>query len=942
MNFIRKTALVVGLLLLSMNTISGVGNKIENYKQLWENVTAAENDRLPKTALESVDQIYKKALRESNHQQIIKALIYKLKYIAETDENSDLLFFEQLENEINKAGFPVKNILQSLRAETYWQYFQAHRWRFYDRTETSDYDHKDIRTWDLKKILKETIKNYQLSLSNKEDLKKVPIDDFEEILDNGNTRALRPTVYDFLAHRAIDFFANDESQLIQPAYQFQIDDNSYFSKADKFIEIAISTADTLSLKFHALIYLQDLVAFHLNDTLRDALLDVDLRRLKFVYQNAVTKEKIGKYETSLMELVMKYNNSPLVAEVFFPIAQLHSDLSSKYNSQESDDYKWYKKKAHDICKKVLEQYPGTPGASNCLQLKTNLENKNISLQMEKVNLPDEPILGLCQFRNIDKVYYRIYKTDYLEIKNKLHYDSNSILDLFRSRKYLKSGEIILPDDGDLNPHSTEIKIPELPLGQYVFILSYNRDFNDELNCVTYNIIEVSNISYIHRKIDSETLEFYLINRKNGEPIPDVAVTAWTNNYNDTERRYQLKKGIEFQTDKKGFLNIDLPIKGMDDERYFFLQFSKGDDTLFLDQNYSNYPYYNEEHSYLRTFFFTDRAIYRPGQTVYFKGIVLETDGKDNQIKTGYRTRVELIDVNYQKVAELDLITNEFGTISGSFVIPQGVLTGNFYISNNLGEHHFSVEEYKRPTFEVNFDPVTESYALGDDVSVSGKAKAYAGFNIDNAELTYRVVRTVSYPRWWYFYRRSYYNDTMEIVNGVSKTDNEGNFEINFQAIPDLKIPKEDDPAFTYQIFVDVTDINGETRSAQEYVRVGYTMLRLEFSIPDKVNQEQEEFNYAISSLNLNGQYEPAAGTIKIYKLDSTDKIFRQKLWGDPDKRKFTREEYYSEFPHDQYDSELDYYKWEKELMVWEDVFDTEVDKIVNLKKIPQLVWEQGV
>jgi len=592
---------------------------------------------------------------------------------------------------------------------------------FYDRTETTDYDHKNIRTWDLKKILKETINNYQLSLFQEKELKNVPIDDFEEILNEGNTRSLRPTVYDFLAHRAIDFFANDESQLIQPAYQFELDDNSYFSVAKKFVELDITSADTLSLKFHALHYLQDLVEFHLNDDHRDALLDVDLKRMKFVYKNSVTKEKIGKYETALLEMAMKYNNSPLAAEIFYPIAQLYSELSSKYDVNGPDEYKWYKKKAHDICRKVLTKFPETNGAKNCLQLKTSLENKHLSLEIENVNLPDEPILGLCQFRNLDNIYYRIYETDYPEIKENLQYNNYSILEMIYGRKYLKSGEISLPDDGDFNQHSSEIKIPGLPLGQYILLLSYKSDFKDEDNCITYNIIEISEISSIHRKKDPNILEFYLLNRKSGDPLPNVEVTVWSNHYNQKLRKYQLKEITEFQTDKQGHLIIDLPISGMGDDRNFYLQFSNGDDNLFLDQNYYNDSYYHDDEIDLRTFFFTDRAIYRPGQTVYFKGIILETDGKQNQIKEGYRTKVQLMDVNYQEVAKLDLTSNEFGTISGTFVIPQGVLTGNYHISNNLGDHHFSVEEYKRPTFEVNFDPVTESYALGDDVLVTGSS-----------------------------------------------------------------------------------------------------------------------------------------------------------------------------------------------------------------------------
>ncbi|KQC06449.1 MAG: hypothetical protein APR54_01685 [Candidatus Cloacimonas sp. SDB] len=942
MNVFTKSVLLIGLLLLSVSAISAEIKKSNNFQDLWEKVQEAENNRLPKTALEFVEHIYNKAVAENEQQQIIKSLIYKLKFIAEIDENSDLLFFEKLEEEITRADIPVKNILNSLKAEAYWHYFQAHRWDFYNRTETIEFDHKDIRTWDLKTILQEAIKNYKLSLRNPEKLQKLAISDYEEILSKGNTRELRPTVFDFLAHRAVEFFTNDQSQIIQPAYQFEIDNNNYFTEAEKFVELKISTQDSLSLKYSALEILQDLIEFHIPDQNKAALLDVDLKRLDFVYKNSVTQDKTKVYETALMNLVMKYQSSPLAAEIFYQIARLNSDLGSKYDPGISEDYKWQKKKAYDFCQKVIEQYPDTPGAQNCLSLKSELETKNISLQLEKVNLPNESILALCSFKNIDQIFYRIYETNYEEINNVINHNQNLILENFNTREIFNEGKLGLPDDGDLNQHTAEIKLPQLDIGQYLIILSHKADFGNKDNCLTYNILEISNISTIQRRTGSESLEFNVMDRRTGYPVSEVSISVWTRNFMDAERKYHYKKAAEFVTDKKGHILIDLPVAGIKDSRHFNLQFQKGEDVLQLSENFYNYSYFYDEETQLRTFFFTDRAIYRPGQTVYFKGIILETEGKNNRIKTGYKTSVELIDVNYQEISRLDLVTNEYGAFSGSFVIPQGVLTGNFQISNDMGSHYFSVEEYKRPGFEVKFDPVEESYALGDEVTVTGNAQAYAGFNIDNADLSYRVVRTVTFPRWWYLYRRPYYNDTMEITNGTSQTDNEGNFEVKFTAIPDLKIAREDDPAFTYQIIVDVTDINGEARSAQQFVRVGYSLLRLEFSLPDKIAQEENEFKYEILSMNLNGQYEPAAGEIKVYKLDSPDKIFRPKLWSEPDKKSFTREEYYSEFPGDQYDSEMDFYRWEKEKLVWDETFNTEKNKFVDFKKIPQLVWEQGV
>ena len=141
------------------------------------------------------------------------------------------------------------------------------------------------------------------------------------------------------------------------------------------------------------------------------------------------------------------------------------------------------------------------------------------------------------------------------------------------------------------------------------------------------------------------------------------------------------------------------------------------------------------------------------------------------------------------VEKLELRTNEYGTFEGAFTAPMGVLTGQMFVRNPTGSKYFSVEEYKRPKFEVKFDPVEGSFKLNDKVKVSGNAKAYAGSNIDGAEVRYRVTRRASFPWWFGWWRGGYSgNNAMEILNGTTTTDENGNYEIEFEAIPDKSIP----------------------------------------------------------------------------------------------------------------------------------------------------------
>ncbi len=343
-------------------------------------------------------------------------------------------------------------------------------------------------------------------------------------------------------------------------------------------------------------------------------------------------------------------------------------------------------------------------------------------------------------------------------------------------------------------------------------------------------------------------------------------------------------------------------------------------------------------------FFLDRAIYRPGQVVYFKGLMLETDGKkDHEIITDHKTTVTFYDANSQKISDVALTTNEYGTFNGQFTIPFGKIGGQYYIMNEVGSQYFRVEEYKRPKFEVKFEPVKGSYSLNDKVTAEGFAKTYSGVNLNDVEVKYRVVRNVSFPYFYYGWR-GYYNwywgnnTEMEITNGVTKTDKEGKFKIDFSAIPDLSIPKETKPVFNYIVYADVVDVTGETHSAQTYVSAGYVALVASINLPEIVNNQSSD-KYSVSTTNLNGQFEPAKVSVDVYKLKTPSRVFRNRLWQKPDEFLLTKEDFYESFSNDIYNEEDQFFNWEKDKKVFKTSFTTTDSSYISFKD--QDDWEPG-
>ncbi len=347
------------------------------------------------------------------------------------------------------------------------------------------------------------------------------------------------------------------------------------------------------------------------------------------------------------------------------------------------------------------------------------------------------------------------------------------------------------------------------------------------------------------------------------------------------------------------------------------------------------------------FLFTDRSIYRPGQTVYFKGIAMQTSEGKSEVLDNELVYAVLYNVNHEEVKELEFKTNEFGSIAGEFILPNDGLTGQYHIEFDAESGgidietrtYFSVEEYKRPKFEAKFNPITETFKVDDSVTVKGEALAFAGSNITDAKVIYRVHRKVQYPRWYYWYRPWFTSEPQEIAHGESKTNDKGEFEITFKALPDESVDKTSLPVFNYEVIADVTDLNGETRSATTIVNVGYHALIANITIDNKLDKTKKDHQLTIDTKNLNGEFVPATGTINIYKLQAPNKVLRPRSWSAPDYQEFSESEFNKLFPHDAYNDEDDSKNWKKGDLMFSEKFDTNKSKELELGNIKK--WESG-
>ena len=264
----RKTRIVIYSFLLifsfslSLISVEKPGktftSSAESYKDSWGKIDSLMKKGLTQTAIDSVDKIYARAKKAGNADQTIKALIFGFRLMDYKEENSAQKVISRLNAEIEESKFPVTPVLHSMLAECYWNYYQNNRWQIYDRTQTENTDLQDINTWDLRTIMEKIISEYDLSLMEKGKLKQSRLSIYDEIIENRSPDDnLRPTLYDFLAHRAVDFFSTDDHSLTKPAFEFTLNSPDFFLPFDRFARLDIRTQDTSSLKFHAIRILQD-------------------------------------------------------------------------------------------------------------------------------------------------------------------------------------------------------------------------------------------------------------------------------------------------------------------------------------------------------------------------------------------------------------------------------------------------------------------------------------------------------------------------------------------------------------------------------------------------------------------------------------------------------------------------------------------------------------
>lgn len=902
----------------------------QNYEKQWEKVIELETDGEIKSAAAVTDTIYNLAKKDKNEPQIIKAFFFRSKYMQTLDEDAQIKIIDNIKHEINTADIVAASIMQSLYAEMLQNIYSINRYRIENQKRTDSKTPADIFTWSENDFENEINTAFQKSIENRDILYNTPLEKYEAIiLINPLIKRGGRSVYDFLAERYItlnqEYSYYSEEKLLKPlAYLLYGNSNDFEN---------FTPPDSLKTNYRdILLFCKDLEKFYTakNDT--TSLYRSVLRRLEFVNTKSSGMQQQHIYINTLQELGQKWQKHPYAYRAKLMQATLLKEYADKIKTPDNLI------KSVSLCNEIISNSRINDITPQAILLKNSLVNHSLKMTIEDYVIPNKPVLALVDFKNVDSLYVNIYKMS----QNESETYRDKLADYIKNHKSIIEKTYVLTNKKDFFTYSTEIILPSLPSGYYLIEASDNKVDSQNSG---YTTIQSTRLALIKHNQEN-FVAYQVLDRETGEPLHKAQVTV---------------EGSKKKLDRNAKITLKA-IKDIKKHPFDTVVVTYKGDTIstFYGEKYRTYHDNDSDDFTANVQLYLDRAIYRPGQTVYFKGILMQyKKGVFSTVPNTY-VMVTIEDAARNDLKTFRLKTNEFGSFTDKYTLPLGILPGYFSINvdaddnseedpnyDTKSDEHpfwdrvdfdsnsidFRVEEYKRPTFEITFPPVKNNVRLNEKTSFTGIAKSYSGATISNAKVKYSIKCQSKMSRY------EFYGDSRntEIDTGEATTNNDGSFTINFVPLPDPEFKKEELPVFTYSINISITDINGETRTGTGTIRAGYHSLELEASLPAIVNTKNKNA-IVINSKNLNGEFKATEGELRVYKIVEQNRVTRNRIWSEPELQVIPEAEFIKAFPY------LSYHERKRDSimhgkMVFVKNVNTSIDKSISVEDFTG--WESG-
>ncbi|MDR1979997.1 MAG: alpha-2-macroglobulin [Tannerellaceae bacterium] len=480
--------------------------------------------------------------------------------------------------------------------------------------------------------------------------------------------------------------------------------------------------------------------------------------------------------------------------------------------------------ALQTCEEALAKYPRYKRINAVKAMKQEILKPALSVSTGKTVYPSGEIKLHVTHRNLDGFTVHYHRTDHPARKTVEH------IRLIRPENYMPKDTTFTlkaPDDEGL--YTIRI-VPDAKTGE-----------------IPDHVVASTRLKTLTRKLPSGRFEIVVLDAMSGQPVAGATVRLYTN------KKGTMTETAVYTVNEDG--KIELPWNNTDQQ----ISAEKGKDRFMFPQyvmNHGDYRFSTEREVIQNVTLLTDRSLYRPGQTVYVKGIVYNQVSDSARVVQGKALALALVDGNNRKIGEKEVQSNEYGSFTTEFILPAAGLNGVYTLSTGQWSATIRVEEYKRPTFDLTFEQPEEAYRLGDTIEVKGTVKTFSGITVPEAPVQYTVTRTLN-NRWGWMP-----DDKTLVASGSVTANGDGEFAIPLRLVPGEE-KRPDSRCYTYIVEAHVTNPAGETQTSQTRLAAGNRPFVLYADIPKQINRD-DSIRVTFEASNLSGRPVKVEGSYRLY------------------------------------------------------------------------------
>ena len=798
------------LVLLWLGVIPAV--QAQTFDKLWKQVEQAEKKSLPQTVIKLTGEIYQKGEAEKNSPQMLKAYMWRMKYRDMLTPDSLYTNVKELEQWAKQADKPMdRAILHSLIAGIYANYAANNQWQLRQRTEiVGEAPSADMREWTANMFVEKVRTSIKEAMADSVLLLNTSSRTYIPFVELGETSEYyHHDMYHLLAFRSIEALQQIEGLDRATPVEAYSEDTS--SKKQSPVKQDIERIyENMLTSYKAKGDKEGCLLTNLNYLSWKRDTSKSFREPFSVKKGGTYMMTVDPYETGLDALKTEYKSSDLCAEVY--LAQANYMIGKEQQTV-----------ALQLCDESIRLYPGYRRINALKNLREDILSPSLNVTAAATAFPGEEIKIRASHKNLDGFTLR----------------------LFQAKKLIKEQHFAVLRPEDYRTQDTVFTFQAPEVGEYVMRIipdiRAKRDSESKFNVTRFKALTC--------RLPGNQYEVVTLDGQTGHPIPNAKVTLYTND----EKLLQ-----EFTTGTDG--KVVFPWKS----DYRYLKAAKGADTAMPLQGVygGSYGYYGDENKASEQMtLLTDRSLYRPGQTVYVKGIAYTQKADTANVLPNKEYTVILTDANNQEVGQKKVRTNEFGSFATDFALPSACLNGMFSLIVGNSRTSIRVEDYKRPTFDITFEKQAGSYQLGDQIEVKGKIQSYSGVLLQDLPVKYTVKRS-AFSLWRFA-------ESTQIASGEVTANENGEFTIPVRLEENDAYKNDARVYYRYSVEATATNVAGETQSSTDVISAGNRSLVLQTELSDKICKDKP-FHTVFKVQNLNGQPVEVKGTFFLYQAKDAD------------------------------------------------------------------------